>query len=587
MRLLALALVALHAATWCCRPTACCSRCSASLRLFGGLQPLLRQVRATVRECDAHARIAIAPTASGAALLARMIGPGRALRWPRTAAPARCVAVAAGARGTAAAPNVWPNCCKPSAAATSATCARCRAPGCNKRGGGELLLALDRAYGDAPDPQRWFEPPERFSMPLELMHRADDAAQLSVRRQRLVQALAGWLSRQWLAASRLRLRLKLRHERRASRSDAGTSEELLIELGRPRATRRRSWRLLRERLQRHTLAAPVYAIELQLDEAVSSAGREGQLLPRPRPAGAGIPGADRSPRVAPGRRSRAAACAARRSPPRAGQCGGRCTGASGQRSRHERLHSPAPRLAAARAAASARARRRSRARLTARAAVARRAHRGRLVRRRSGLPRLPRRRGRRPSAALDLSRALRSRRRDGVVPARLVRVSANGQPSRSLRSLPGALSARGTAWQALNACRPRTRKDQADAGGRRGHAGAAAGIAGVRRAALPLELQLPDRCLASRRAGAARDATRLSRTRAHRRMLGRRRRARACRNARAGRSRCATCSASSSAANSMSRRLPTRPGCRLVLLAQQPRRLRQPVRADHLGAAAQ
>ena len=83
--------------------------------------------------------------------------------------------------------------------------------GLQKRGGGALLRALDRAYGDAPDPQRWFDPPERFAMALELMHRADDAAQLVFAAQRLVQALAGWLSRQWLAASRLRL--NLRHER--------------------------------------------------------------------------------------------------------------------------------------------------------------------------------------------------------------------------------------------------------------------------------------------------------------------------------------------------------------------------------------
>ena len=44
-----------------------------------------------------------------------------------------------------------------------------------KRGGGALLNLLDRAYGQAPDPQPWFEVPERFAVALELMHRADDA----------------------------------------------------------------------------------------------------------------------------------------------------------------------------------------------------------------------------------------------------------------------------------------------------------------------------------------------------------------------------------------------------------------------------
>jgi len=248
---------------------------SASLRLFGGLRPLLRQLRQTVEECSAHARIAVAPTAAAAILFARVGRPRRALRLPRTRRlldglplPAVLAVLQQDERLAELLQSIG---CQ----RLSELRALPRA-GVQRRGGRALLHALDRAYGDTPDPQRWFEPPERFVMALELMHRADDAAQLVFAFQRLVQALAGWLSSQWLAASRLSLRL--RHERGQRTEPDG---ELVIELGAPSRDAAQILTLLRERLQRFQLAAPVYAIELRLDEAVSSAGTAGQLLPDP------------------------------------------------------------------------------------------------------------------------------------------------------------------------------------------------------------------------------------------------------------------------------------------------------------------
>jgi len=246
----------------------------ASLRLFGGVRSLLRQVRQTLRDCQAHARVALAPTATGASLIART-GRGRALQAPRLARLLDALPLPPVLDALQQAPRL-------AELLQSLGCRHLRdlralpRAGFRKRGGGELLAVLDRAYGDAPDPQPWFEPPERFAMSLELMHRADDAAQLVFAAQRLVQPLAGWLTSQWLAASRLRL--KLRHERgRRSVPD----EEMLIELGLPSRDAAQILALLRERLQRHQLAEPVYALELVLDEAVSHAGTAGQLLPDP------------------------------------------------------------------------------------------------------------------------------------------------------------------------------------------------------------------------------------------------------------------------------------------------------------------
>jgi protein ImuB len=246
----------------------------ASLRLFGGLRALLRALRGTLRDCEAHARIAIAPTAAAASLLAR-VAPGRALRLPRThrlldALPLPPV-LAALQQEQRLAELLQAIGCQ--------TLAELRAlprAGVQRRGGRALLHALARAYGDLPDPQRWFEPPQQFVMGLELMHRADNAAKLVFAFQRLVQPLAGWLASQWLAASRLSLRL--RHERGRRTEPDG---ELVIELGAPSRDASQIMTLLRERLQRFQLAAPVYAIELRLDEAVSCPGSAGQLLPDP------------------------------------------------------------------------------------------------------------------------------------------------------------------------------------------------------------------------------------------------------------------------------------------------------------------
>jgi protein ImuB len=247
---------------------------AATLRLFGGVRSLMRQVRATARGCGARTRLALAPTAGAAALLAR-VAPARALQIPRTRRLLDALPLAPALAALQQPPRLVQ-------LLQTIGCQRLgevRAlprPGLRRRGGGDLLAVLDRACGDAPDPRPWLDVPERFAMALELMHRADDAAQLVFASQRLVVPLAGWLSRQWLAASRLTL--KLRHERGRRTAPDG---ELVIELGAPSRDASHIMVLLRERLQRHALAAPVYAIELKLDDAVSSPGREGQLLPDP------------------------------------------------------------------------------------------------------------------------------------------------------------------------------------------------------------------------------------------------------------------------------------------------------------------
>ncbi len=274
---------------------------SASLRLFGGARALNRALRATAHASGVRQlRVATAPTAGAASLLASMAPPSapRCRKLCSTAGPVatpcpRLDPIQAWHQHTrqrldtlslAAALAVWQ---LPARTAELLHGIGCRTladvralprTGLQRRGGGALLECLAQAYGEAPDPRPWFTPPPGFELGLELLHRADDAAMLVFAAERLVQPLAGWLAQQWLAASRIALHL--RHETR--RHQALPDTVLRIGLGEASRDARQIGLLLRERLQRTELPAPVYALELRLEEAVSHAGKEAALWRDPR-----------------------------------------------------------------------------------------------------------------------------------------------------------------------------------------------------------------------------------------------------------------------------------------------------------------
>ncbi len=254
-----------------------------SLRLFGGVRRLLLMARGIAQSCGAAPTLGLAPTAQAAQLLAAGPGPRRrALRratsqllLARLPLPAALDVLQQPARVADLLQAIG-----------SCTLGDVRAlprGGLQRRGGTALLRALDHAFGDAPDPRRWFEPPAEFCAEIELMHRADDAQRLAHAAERLVLMLAGWLSRQWLAAHRLRL--LLHHEQgRHGTPDA----ELVIELGAPSRDAGHLMLMLHERLQRMTLVAPVYGLRLVLDDAQPCAGHEGSLLADDRQQGQNV-----------------------------------------------------------------------------------------------------------------------------------------------------------------------------------------------------------------------------------------------------------------------------------------------------------
>jgi protein ImuB len=246
---------------------------SASLRLFGGARALWRAVREAARASGVQAlRMAAAPTATAAAVLARAEPASPALRRLDVHQRLDALPLPAAAQAW----QIEPRLVELLHGVGCRTLGDVRVlprSGAQRRGAAALLGAIARAHGDAPDPQAWFEPPRTFEMGLELLHRADDAAMLVFATQRLVQPLAGWLSQQWLAAARLSL--VLRHE--TSIRHVRPDTVVTLSLGDPTRDAAQLMLLLRERLQRATLQAPVYAIVLRLDQSVNLAGREKAL----------------------------------------------------------------------------------------------------------------------------------------------------------------------------------------------------------------------------------------------------------------------------------------------------------------------
>jgi protein ImuB len=263
---------------------------SSTLRLFGGWSALMRRLEAIVRDCGVEQlRTALASTPAAASLLARVKEgssvshktgkephsrqkPGTAelsvLTQKRLDQLPIDIALLLWSQSRTLIELLQGIGCR-----TLGDLRALPRGGLTRRGGRQLMNLVARAYGDEPDPQVMVEPPPAFELGLELMHRADEAASLVFAAQRLVQPLVGWLALRWLAASRLSLKLRHEKSRRCEQPDS----ILEIALAQPSRDAEQIMLLLRERLQRMILPAPVYAIVLRLDDAVSHAGRAGAL----------------------------------------------------------------------------------------------------------------------------------------------------------------------------------------------------------------------------------------------------------------------------------------------------------------------
>jgi len=245
---------------------------SGSLKLFGGLEPLLDRLRRGLAEMGWSATLAGALTPRAAFWLAltgkqKFIGSMAELEPVLAALPVEVL-----------------RCGDETLAALEAigvhTLGELRAlprEGVARRFGQGLLDELDRALGRLPDPRNFFVPPAQFRAAIELPAEVTQAEALLFAARRLIVQLAGFLAARSGGVQRFVLRLKHRDR---------VATEVAIGLVAPSRDAEHFTLLARERLSNVTLAEPVHEITLQADDVVPLSGRNlGLLLEQGKPAG--------------------------------------------------------------------------------------------------------------------------------------------------------------------------------------------------------------------------------------------------------------------------------------------------------------
>ncbi|WP_151636407.1 Y-family DNA polymerase [Noviherbaspirillum aerium] len=249
---------------------------TASLRAFGGRLALSRLVRHSMLVLGFTPQLSMAPTAQGAWLLAcarsgrrparrRMIRMGNMMRR-LDALP--CMLL----------PQVQPYLqwlegigCK-----TLGDLRKLPRAGLQRRCDKSVLDALDRAYGQAAELHDWVQPPQSFAARLELPDRIEHADSALFAARRLLLQMTGWLVARQLAVSRFLLLLE--HERGRT---AIAPTPLEIALAAPVWQEEHLTRLLKERLARVELIAPVIGLRLEVAQISPMLPPTESLFPEP------------------------------------------------------------------------------------------------------------------------------------------------------------------------------------------------------------------------------------------------------------------------------------------------------------------
>ena len=279
----------------------------ASLRYFGGLPALLVRLQAALAPLGHRLHVVSAPTALGAALLARvhpqlhctdlqvlqralaaapvwLIGAGRdrysrvrpqatALRRPPTE----------GSKKTGGGPALPWEAMQGMGLRTLADLEALPRAGLARRFGEAVLSDLDRAMGLRPDPREPIRLPPTFDSRLELFARADTAEQLLYGAAVLLARLVAWLAAQQAFVRRFQLVMEHeRHRRTDAQTPAcATLTTLDIALAEPSRDPAHLLVLLRERLTQLELPAPTLDLRLLADDIARRAPPNHELFPTP------------------------------------------------------------------------------------------------------------------------------------------------------------------------------------------------------------------------------------------------------------------------------------------------------------------
>ena len=275
---------------------------SASLQLFGGLRTLLRLIRHDLQRLQYHARASVAPTATGAWLLAQADPDhGHAANhsnqsnhsnhsshssptvptspyWPRYTCKLSSLARALDrmpcARLPAAQPYLaWFNTL--GCHTLGALRALPRA-GLQRRSGVSLLAGLDDAYNGQSFHYTPYLAPARYAQHQDLLDRVENVTALLAIAQRLLNGLCIWLAAQQQAAREIDF--EFHHERGRH---ACSPTVLSMALAEPAWALQHFMRPLTERMARHTLAGAVVAVTLRSLTLAERPAFSGTLFPDP------------------------------------------------------------------------------------------------------------------------------------------------------------------------------------------------------------------------------------------------------------------------------------------------------------------
>lgn len=244
-----------------------------SLRCFGGFRRLLPQLQQALQPLGHHSRIASAPTALGAALLAR---------WRDDLVHGAHSSDVAALRRLLDEAPVWLlgpgrehwEALQGMGLRQLSDLRHLPRAGLARRFGPGLLADLDRARGDAPDPREPIVLPPEFEQRIELFTRADNAEQLMAGARVLIARLLAWVRARHARVAAFTLRMH--HE--ARRGDAAGCSELTIGLAEPSTDAAHLQALLAERLARMPLAAPALELSLRCDALAPSSPPNAELF---------------------------------------------------------------------------------------------------------------------------------------------------------------------------------------------------------------------------------------------------------------------------------------------------------------------
>ncbi|NCT81635.1 MAG: DNA polymerase Y family protein [Comamonadaceae bacterium] len=239
-----------------------------STRLFGGKRALRDRVVAEAADLGAQ-KVAWASTSLAAHALARCNienGFKRPLPALLDALPMGCLSAVRPHETTLAQTG-----CR-----TLGDVRRLPRAGLSRRFDKQLLLALDQAYGHAPEAHHWQVLPDDFKARLELPFRVEHAPALLQGARRLLLQMCGWLAARHAGTTAFTLcwwHDAMRHR------DAGDSGQMTVRTAAPSRDVEHLCRLLAEHLAKVTLLAPVGDLELSADEVHDQAACNGSLLP--------------------------------------------------------------------------------------------------------------------------------------------------------------------------------------------------------------------------------------------------------------------------------------------------------------------